>query len=194
MGIQASSTCSGPGSCGPIPMASTTNQPPTNQIDPNTGNVADQVTTPGTTPCFRTNPRTILDRAFANANLGYRQYRTMSRNLDKVGSSCSLNATVNLGNGNVIVQVAPPLGGPFDTLPVLTYNSRAEEQTSFGYGWTSILSQRVSIVGTGTPPPQADLIDGTRLTWSYTSPSGTGPTTYTPPNGSNNTSAPERRR
>src|SRR5262249_44946016 len=50
---------------------------------------------------------------------------------------------VNPGSGNLILQVSPPSAGPFDPLPVLTYNSFAIGCSEFGAGWTSTFKRRL---------------------------------------------------
>ena len=51
---------------------------------------------------------------------------------------------VNPSNGNVVLQIWPPLGGPADPRVVLTYNSWSPEESEYGYGWSNSLNRWVA--------------------------------------------------
>ena len=51
---------------------------------------------------------------------------------------------VNPSNGNVVLQIWTPLGGPADPRVVLTYNSWSPEESEYGYGWSNSLNRWVA--------------------------------------------------
>jgi YD repeat-containing protein len=68
-------------------------------------------------------------------------------------------AEVNPSNGNLVLSVALPAGGPFDPTVVLVYNSLDPQSSEFGVGWSvvpkqslvSLTAETVNVTeGTGT--------------------------------------------
>ena len=51
---------------------------------------------------------------------------------------------VNPSNGNVVLQIWTPLGGPADPRVVLTYNSWSPEESEYGYGSSNSLNRWVA--------------------------------------------------
>ena len=68
-----------------------------NTLDPENGNSGSCPT--GGEPSFSASPQTALDRAFALANLGNRQWRQQTSTLEVVGAGCGGNVKVNLSSG-----------------------------------------------------------------------------------------------
>jgi hypothetical protein len=87
---------------------------------------------------------------------------------------------LNIANGNLVVLLDHPAGGPFDPTPVLVYNSRnaTGANSEYGFGWTELHKNKVSVIS----PAKADVTDGLGTVLHYTcKPTGTTAGTYRPP-------------
>jgi len=115
----------------------------------------------------------------AYANRGSQQYQQAIQSATNLGGWCGANVGLNLFSGNLLVQVGPPAAGPFATQAMITYNSAAQEQTEFGYGWTSLLRQFITPVD----PTSVDVVKGVRDIYHYTDFDGLN---YLPPPACNN--------
>ena len=87
---------------------------------------------------------------------------------------------VNLANGNFLMYTQPPTSSDFDPVPILTYNSRSTNSSSFGSNWFFTYNRTVkpaSLIG-------MDLSTGMGSVLNYDNPDANNQ--YTPPAGAVN--------
>lgn len=167
-------TCTGGDGCeGCCPPSSV--GPMANSLDRENGRNA---SCPNGQPGFNNSPPNALDRAFALANLGLQQSQAAVGSFTFAGSGCGGSGEVNITNGNLIARWSLPGTGTMDPSPELIYNSQSDSSTEFGYGWTNLLRQRVSLVSAGIT--NVAVIKGSGKVWQYTNKDGSG--NYQAPN------------
>jgi YD repeat-containing protein len=79
---------------------------------------------------------------------------------------------LNLSNGNVVMAVAHPSGGPFDPRPTFIYNSLTPASSSYGTGWSEL--HRLVLSQPGGADSNVSVTDGTGATAQYGYMSGSG--------------------